>query len=90
MFPSLDERLEDRFAALANRKKMAKALRKEIDAIAKKLQNGAKFQDHRSRLQELALDSGEADYWIQEIEKQIEQIQEQDQGELEKKEKARR
>ena len=76
-----NERLQDRFAALANRKKMAKGLRKEIDAIAKKLQAGAKFQDHRDRLQTLALDSGECDYWIQEIEKQIEIIQEENQGE---------
>jgi len=70
-----DERLKDRFKALADRKKDALALRREINTIAKKLQNGADFRQHRDRLQELALDSGECVYWIQEIEGQIEELQ---------------
>ena len=73
----IKERLQDRLEALKTRKQMAKSHRKEIDDIAKKLQQGAEFRDHRGRLQELALDSGECDYWAQEIEKQIEELQEE-------------
>ena len=72
---TLNERLQDRYKALADRKKLAKGLREEIEQIAKKIQQGAKFVDHRDRLQKLALDSGECDYWIQEIEKQIDELQ---------------
>lgn len=72
---TIDERLKNRFETLANRKREAKQITKEIDTISKKLEQGAKFADHKARLTELALDSGECDYWIQEIKSQIEELQ---------------
>lgn len=75
----INERLQDRYKALANRKKMAKDLGKEIEAISVKLQNGAKFSDHRDRLQQLALDKGECRYWIDQVQTQIGELQEEEQ-----------